>query len=191
MDRFDIWDGSDDEMIVITRKQVGSLVKSAYSCGKTGAFYPEGLICVGRYEDVKYGDGRCDVCAREYYRLRRLHDVTAGHLTKARAELALLRYENRFMRRELDRWRGVELFDRSIPAHYRGDGYVTCSRAMESASVQDEVVPRSAMGMWWWMCAFKYVWRMWSKADPIADAMKALSCLEHIKDSLEEDLDER
>ena len=94
-------------------------------------------------------------------------------------------------RRELDRWRGVELFDRSIPAHYRGDGYVTCSRAMESASAQGTVVPRSAMGMWWWMCAFKYVWRMWSKADPIADAMKALSCLEHIKDSLEEDLDER
>ena len=62
---------------------------------------------------------------------------------------------------------------------------------MESASAQGTVVPRSAMGMWWWMCAFKYVWRMWSKADPIADAMKALSCLEHIKDSLEEDLDER
>ena len=103
----------------------------------------------------------------------------------------MLRYENRFKQRELDRWRGVELFDRSIPAHYRGDGYVTCSRAMESATYQDTVVPRSAMGMWWWMCAFKYVWRMWSKADPIADAMKAMDCLEHIKDSLEEDLDER
>lgn len=185
-------DGNDDDMFVMTRDQIRFLMKNSYTCGKMGGFYSKSFECVGSYEDcVRSDDGRCDTCAREYYRLRRLHDVTAGHLTKARAELALLRYENRFMRRELDRWRGVELFDRSIPVHYRGDGYVTCSRAMESASAQGTVVPRSAMGMWWWMCAFKYVWRMWSKADPIADAMKALSCLEHIKDSLEEDLDER
>lgn len=184
MGKFELWGGKDDEVFVITIGQLRDLAVGH-------ALYGQRDFEAERYEDVEYGDGRCDVCAREYYRLRRLHDVTAGHLAKARAELALLRYENRFMQRELDRWRGVELFDRSIPNHYRGDGYVTCSRAMESAACQDTVVPRSAMGMWWWMCAFKYVWRMWSKADPVEDALKALSCLEHIKDSLEEDLDER
>lgn len=184
-------DGNDDDMFVMTRDQIRILMKNSYTCGKMGGFYLKSFECVGSYEDVEYGDGRCDVCAREYYRLRRLHDVTAGHLMKARAELASLRLDKKYAFAELKLWRGSEPSDRHVPSHYAGDGLVTCSRAMESVSAQGAVVPRSAMGMWWWMCAFKYVWRMWSKADPIADVMKALSCLEHIKDSLEEDLDER
>lgn len=185
-------DGNDDDMFVMTRDQIRFLMKNSYARGKMGGFYPKSFECVGSYEDCVHSDDeRCDTCAKEYQRLRRLHDVTAGHLMKARAELADLRLDNECAHAELRLWRGSEPSDRHVPSHYAGDGLVTCSRAMESASVQDEVVPRSAMGMWWWMCAFKYVWRMWSKADPIADVMKALSCLEHIKDSLEEDLDER
>ena len=34
------------------------------------------------------------------------------------------------------------------------------------------------MAFYWWACAFKYVWRMWSKEDPEKDALKAIDCLE-------------
>ena len=64
------------------------------------------------------------------------------------------------------------------PRHYRGDGYVTCSRALESCESQEKVVEPSRMAFYWWACAFKYVWRMWSKEDPEKDALKAIDCLE-------------
>lgn len=185
-------DGNDDDMFVMTRDQIRFLMKNSYAWGKTGGFYPKSFECVGSYEDCVHSDDeRCDTCAKEYQRLRRLHDVTAGHLTKARAELVDLRLDNECAHAELRLWRGSEPSDRHVPSHYAGDGLVTCSRAMESASAQGAVVPQSAMQRWWWMCAFKYVWRMWSKGDPAADAGKAVDCLEHVKDSLEEDLDER
>lgn len=184
MSKFNLWDVDDGEVFVLTAVQLRD-VAVRY------ALYGDKDFEAEHYEDAAYGhDGHCDTCAKEYQRMRRLQDVTAGHLVKARAELADLRLDNELMERALRRWRGLNPTISDVPAHYLGDGYVTCSRAMESASVQDAVVPRSAMQLWWWMCAFKYVWRMWSKADPIADAEKALDCLEHVKDSLEGDADE-
>ncbi len=63
------------------------------------------------------------------------------------------------------------------PAHYKGDGYVTCRRAMESANAQGHIAEPTQMAFYWWGCAFKYVWRMWSKEDSESDMRKAIDCL--------------
>lgn len=49
-------DGNDDDMFVMTRDQVGFLVKNSYACGKTGGFYPKSFECVGSYEDCVHSD---------------------------------------------------------------------------------------------------------------------------------------
>lgn len=159
-----LWDGDGDKRVVLTIWELRDLALRYALCG-------------GQTFEAKRCEAPCEGCAGEYHRMRRLHDVTAGHLTKARAELADLRLDNERAHAELRLWRGSEPSDRHVPSHYAGDGLVTCSRAMESASAQRSVVPQSAMQRWWWMCAFKYVWRMWSKGDPASDARKAIDCL--------------
>lgn len=184
MGKFELWGGKDDEVFVITRGQLRDLAVGH-------ALYGQRDFEAERYEDAEYGDGRCDVCANEYYRLRRLHDVTAGHLVKARAELADLRLDNALMERALDRWRGLDSLVSDVPAHYAGDGLVTCARAMESASAQPSVRGRTEDEGWWWRCAFKYLWRMWGKDSPRGDAEKAIDCLIRILELLDGDADER
>ena len=184
MGKFELWSGKDDEVFVITREQLRDLA-AGY------ALYGQRDFEAERYEDAEYGDGRCDVCAREYQRMRRLHDVTAGHLVKARAELADLRLDNALMERALDRWRGLDSLVSDVPAHYAGDGLVTCARAMESASAQPSVRGRTEDEGWWWRCAFKYLWRMWGKDSPRGDAEKAIDCLIRILELLDGDADER
>lgn len=51
------------------------------------------------------------------------------------------------------------------------------ARAMESAAAQVTVCERPPMALWWWLCALKYVWRMWSKEDPRRDGQKAIDCI--------------
>lgn len=182
-----LWDGDGDERVVLTIWELRDLALRY-------ALYGGQTFEAKRCEDTACGEGReasCDRCASEYRRMRRLHDVTAGHLVKARAELADLRLDNERAHAELRLWRGSEPSDRCVPDHYAGDGLVTCSRAMESVEKQSSACSRTPMQRWWWMCAFKYVWRMWSKGDPAADAGKAVDCLRRVLGSLgEEDADE-
>lgn len=186
MSRFDLWSGEDDELLVITREQLRSLA-TRYALRGDRSFEAE------RYDDYARddNDSLCDVCAREYQRMRRLHDVTAGHLVKARAELADLRLDNALMERALHRWRGLDSLVSDVPAHYAGDGLVTCARAMESASAQLSVRERTEDEGWWWRCAFKYLWRMWGKESPRGDAEKAIDCLIRILELLGGESDER
>ena len=118
----------------------------------------------------------------ELARTKHLQEVTADHLRKARTDLHNARHDVRHAERLLSRWSGNETgFERQrTPGHYRGDGLVTCSRAMHSAMSQEpcrkaELMP--VMAVYWWGCAFKYLWRMWSKADPESDADKARDCI--------------
>lgn len=69
-----------------------------------------------------------------------------------------------------------------VPPHYRGDGDVTCSRAMESMTHGAYLVCRlSPMQVWWWCCAFKYLWR-WPRKGGREDLAKCMSCVQHLVD---------
>ena len=118
----------------------------------------------------------------ELARVRHLQEVTADHLRKARTDLHNARYDVEHAERLLRRWCGNETgFERQhTPEHYRGDGLVTCSRAMSSAMSQEmcaSAEPMPAMAVYWWGLAFKYLWRMWSKSNPREDAEKTRDCI--------------
>lgn len=164
--------GGDEDRFVITRAQARQLADFSYDLGKNGT-----TVRTITFHCVKKFDSDDSQGAEEVARAKWLHIVTANHLRRARKTIRELRLDNKFAHAELRLWRGSEHRKCDTPGHYAGDGYVTCSRAMESASAQGAVVPQSAMQRWWWMCAFKYVWRMWSKGDPAADAGKAVDCL--------------
>ena len=85
---------------------------------------------------------------------------------------------------------GVELEDEEMtltrdagcPEHYRGDGYITCSRAMRSAMTRWRYeFNHSAIIVWWWCCTFKYVWRCLSKGQALSDIDKAIDCLRKLR----------
>lgn len=126
--------------------------------------------------------------SREVASYKRLHIVTERHLRKARKTIKELRgrverLQDRCCENDLliDGYRGQIGLDNPfghIPDHYLGDGYVTCDRAIESASAQRCIGERSPLQFWYWATAMKYVWRMWSKEDPEKDALKAIDCLE-------------
>lgn len=126
--------------------------------------------------------------AEQVYRTKLLHIVTARHLRKARRTIRELREEVGRLQRVCDEKNAVICGYRGqigrdnpfahVPDHYLGDGFVTCDRAIESASAQRCVVERTPIQLWYWATAMKYVWRMWSKEDPEKDAMKAIDCIE-------------
>ena len=129
-----------------------------------------------------------DWASEQIARAKWLHIVTARHLRKARKTIRELRgrvesLQDRCYEKDLllDRYRGQIGRNNHfvhVPEHYRGDGYVTCDRAIESALNQMGIVERTPIQLWYWATAMKYVWRMWSKEDPEKDAMKAIDCLE-------------
>ena len=167
----ELYGGADNERFVVTRSQLRDLENRSHMSGVKSGFHVDRFL----YEHkVTPAD---DWGAEQVARAKWLHIVTANHLRRARKTICELRLDNEFAHAELRLWRGSEHRKCDTPGHYAGDGIVTCSRAMESASAQRSVVPQSAMQRWWWMCAFKYVWRMWSKGDPAADARKAIDCL--------------
>lgn len=189
-------EGNRDERFTLTRGQVQRLIASAYRFG-------ENMEPMQRTFEA---DGNCGDCGAIDYAIKenrrqserlaaanarvawlgRLNRVTASHLRKARAELYDLRLDKEYAQAELRLWRGSEQPYRDMPDHYAGDGLVTCDRAMESVVTQGAVLERTPMQLWWWMCAFKYVWRMWSKEDPVSDAGKAIDCLRHVVRTIEE-----
>ena len=65
------------------------------------------------------------------------------------------------------------------PAHYKGDGIVSCSRAMRSMLTGWEVhagEPVPLACAYWTVTAFKYLWRFPLKGNPREDLMKAVDC---------------
>lgn len=122
-----------------------------------------------------------------YIRAERLHIVTARHLRKARKTIRELRGSVERLQRLCDEKNALIYAYRGsignvspstpVPEHYLGDGYVTCDRAIESASAQRCIVSRTPLNYWYWATAFKYVWRMWSKENPVADGRKAIDCI--------------
>lgn len=166
-----LYGGPDKERFVVTRSQLRDLEKRSYMSGAKSGFH------VDRFLYERKATPADDWVAEQVSRAEWLHIITANHLRKARAELHDLRLDNESANAELRLWRGSEHRKCDTPGHYAGDGYVTCSRAMESASAQRSVCERTEDESWWWRCAFKYVWRMWSKDDPVKDANKAIDCL--------------
>lgn len=116
---------------------------------------------------------------RDLVRAHLMHRRTAEHLREERRRRRIAERDAR-RAEELNRaFLGCEGGNSIIrtPAHYRGDDLVTCRRAMESCESQEKVVEPSRMAFYWWGCAFKYVWRMWSKENPVADGRKAIDCI--------------
>ena len=116
---------------------------------------------------------------RKLHRTELMHRRTAEHLREERsrrrkAELAARNYAEAvesFL--GCEDWASIDV----TPRHYLGDTWITCRRALESCQRQPRVVSPTQMAFYWWACAFKYVWRMWSKEDPEKDALKAIDCL--------------
>ena len=163
----------------MTRGQIQHLALSseqAAVCGLRASYFE----CVEK--------GEKNVWSYELARAKWLHGVTARHLRKARRTIRQLKsrrdylQEDAVKQRELiEAYRGQVGRDNPfghVPEHYLGDGYVTCDRAIESASAQRCITERTPLQFWYWATAMKYVWRMWSKEDPERDALKAIDCLE-------------
>lgn len=175
--------GNPGETFVLTRRQLRELADSAFSRGSKNS---EPKPATFAYEcKLSVAD---EWSAEQVARAKWLHIVTANHLRKARKTIRELRGRVDRLQRLcdekdalIDAYRGsigrVHPFA-SVPEHYLGDGYVTCDRAIESASAQRCIVDRPPLNYWYWATAFKYVWRMWSKSEPVTDARKAIDCLE-------------
>lgn len=174
-------DGSGEDSFVITREQVSKLIDVAYEQGRKNSLKPGWFECK---HDVRWMSFRLGKAARA----ERLHIVTARHLRRARKTISKLRGRVERLQRLCDEKDALIYSYRGsvgnvspstpVPEHYLGDGYVTCDRAIESASAQRCIVSRMPLNYWYWATAFKYVWRMWSKAEPVGDARKAIDCLE-------------
>lgn len=63
--------------------------------------------------------------------------------------------------------------ERPNPGHYEGDGEVSCARALRSMTWTSTLPP---MQLWWWACAFKYLWR-WPWKNGAEDLRKAHDCI--------------
>lgn len=175
MSDYDLWEGDPSEEFVLTREQVQRLTADCLLHGLDG-----NPISSPTFRATDTAGHR-----------EATHGRTVEHLRKARRELRGSRATVVELDDELDGWRGETGAAAPAPGHYAGDGYVTCSRAMEAAACQVPLRARTPLQLWWWLSAFKYVWRMWSKEDPWSDVQKAIGCLLRVAESLEGDHDER
>ena len=69
------------------------------------------------------------------------------------------------------------------PRHYSGDGKISCMMAVKSMF---SGLKLSAVQVYWYGCAFKYLWR-WPWKDGKQDIDKCIQCLNYLKDELEGD----
>ena len=166
---------------------IAAAIRDAYKAGQKGEQMPYEVSVLA--EDDQNEDesdkalfakmGYIGYLERMFHSAELMHRRTAEHLREERRRRRIAECANSGLHRQLRAWYGGEtvtsLFD--TPAHYRGDGHVTCCRAMESAQSQSKVVEPTQMAFYWWACSFKYIWRMWSKEDPERDALKAIDCL--------------
>lgn len=191
----ELYCGSDKERFVVTRSQLRDLEKRSHMSGFSNGFHVDKFL----YErKVTPAD---DWGAEQVSRAECLHIVTARHLRRARKTIRKLRGSVERLQRLCDEKDALIYAYRgsvgnvcpstTVPEHYLGDGYVTCDRAIESASAQRCIVSRTPINYWYWATAFKYVWRMWSKAEPVGDARKAIDCLMHVLGLIDGESDER
>lgn len=64
------------------------------------------------------------------------------------------------------------------PPRYAGDG-ISCDQAM--FSMQRASCIHDVDQLWWWGCAFKYIWRFWDKGGA-RDLDCAIDCIERLKE---------
>ena len=131
-----------------------------------------------------------ETLCRRLARAELVHRRTAEHLRKERRRRRIAETYNKVVQglhdkavRELlgpETWESIS----ATPEHYKGDGRVTCRRALDACAAQTRVLVPTFQAFYWWACAFKYVWRMWSKADPRGDLAKAIDCLCKLHDEL-------
>lgn len=69
------------------------------------------------------------------------------------------------------------------PKHYAGDGKIACMDALRSMLYGSEI-ELSATSIYWWGCAFKYLWR-WPWKGGRQDIEKAKQCLAYLEKELE------
>ena len=76
------------------------------------------------------------------------------------------------------------------PKHYVGDGKISCMDALKSMLhvVDGKDVKLSPMVIYWWSCAFKYLWR-WPMKNMKQDIDKCRQCLDYLEDELEVNID--
>lgn len=67
------------------------------------------------------------------------------------------------------------------PRHYAGDGEISCMDAMVSMS-HDSATVLDATTIYWWLSAFKYLWR-WPWKNKDQDIDKCIRCLEYMRES--------
>lgn len=67
------------------------------------------------------------------------------------------------------------------PRHYSGDGKISCMDAMVSMS-HDSATVLDATTIYWWLSAFKYLWR-WPWKNKDQDIDKCIRCLEYMRKS--------
>ena len=68
------------------------------------------------------------------------------------------------------------------PAHYAGDGVITCKDALKSMLTNSKLSPIQG---YWIGCLFKYVWRFEHK-NGIQDLEKARECLDMLIQEVKE-----
>ena len=68
------------------------------------------------------------------------------------------------------------------PAHYAGDGVITCKDALKSMLTNSKLSPIQG---YWLGCLFKYVWRFEHK-NGIQDLEKARECLDMLIQEVKE-----
>lgn len=72
--------------------------------------------------------------------------------------------------------------DVKCPKHYAGDGSISCMRAMQSMMCRAETRLRATQ-IYWWGCAFKYLWRfLWKNG--IQDLDKCKRCIDYLIDDI-------
>ncbi len=71
---------------------------------------------------------------------------------------------------------------RTVPEHYRGDGFITCDMALAAMLAKATRMAMPPMVIFWWANAFKYLWRWAYKSDCTGDLNKAIDCIERVRD---------
>lgn len=77
----------------------------------------------------------------------------------------------------------IEESDVKSPLHYRGDG-IECMDAMASCLNAAQCMSLSNAAVYWWGCAFKYLWR-WPLKNGEQDLAKCAQCIGYLQEELD------
>lgn len=74
------------------------------------------------------------------------------------------------------------------PDHYQGDG-IECMDAMASCLNAAQGFSHSNAAVYWWGCAFKYLWR-WPLKNGEQDLAKCAQCIGYLQEELDKEAPE-